>query len=55
MDTTKPEQTAVNDSRTVVTSDAPLTHDSSRDVHGWTYFFEDGGLIKIGYTAAPPH
>lgn len=45
----------VNDTGTDGKIDTPLTQEGSRGVHGWTYFFEDGCLIKIGFSARPRH
>lgn len=53
--TEKPERAAMNDSRTPAASDTRLTRAGSPPVHGWTYFFEDGGLIKIGFSVRPRH
>lgn len=55
IDADKPEQTSVNDPRTDAASDTPATRVSSQPVLGWTYFFQDSGLIKIGFSERPRH
>lgn len=45
----------MNEDRTCAKKSAKQTQAGSRSVHGWTYFFEDGDLIKIGFSARPRH
>jgi len=51
--TTELGETCMNEDRTCIKKSAKQTQARSSDVHGWTYFFENEDLIKIGFSARP--